>query len=634
MHALIPYYKNTAFVRDGDCMELAESFIGGIEACVLFNLPLNSSLLNTWPDAPLQLSGMYVPPLISCPIASGIDVVNSVEAQYLPRASDIATNDGKHIPIPSDQCYMTAITNSPFACLPESGMQSHFGVDTSEDCGQELNDDIEHDVRLNALLSKVDEIKQRETDGTESPAIDTAEAISELYIIDNTTYQTASTNSDAGDSAITSEANQSFGNTFTYNRGWSTVDGEENTEAEKNENFIVDERLAERAGEKSSGSNSSLRKAMVRKYQFSLLHSIDFDEVWQRFEETAGLKRFKTHATKPNDATEPDEHPTIEHDDSNLDEYVVVQDETDRLLKKFTLKEIQDMVQQIYIIPRQLGLDAQNFACVSCENPLGVGAAGIATAQLCAFTGLYFCSGCMAYELHEIPSRVISNWDFQKYPISQRAAAFLNEFRYHGFIDMKILNPDIYRYVNEMSELQSLRIQLNFIRAYLFTCSESIVEGLQEQMCNREYLYEHIHRYSLSDIEIIPKGILADQIRRVISFGKQHIFNCTLCSQKGYICEICHCSRILYPFNVQTTIKVIQIFPPFLVCCSCVIQNNVRSILSVYLSATSAVRFSMPNAVLATLATRKPVQNARDNVFANMNRIWSERNNICTFPRR
>lgn len=162
----------------------------------------------------------------------------------------------------------------------------------------------------------------------------------------------------------------------------------------------------------------------------------------------------------------------------------------------------------------------------------------------------------MATDLHEIPARVISNWDFRKYPVCQKAAAFLHEFRYQAFIDMKLLNPDIYQFVDEMSELQSLRIQLNFIRAYLFTCCASIIENLQKQLWSKEYLYEHIHRYTLADMENIPRGVLADQLRKVVAFGRNHILNCTLCSQKGYICEICQSNRILYPFDINTTLKV------------------------------------------------------------------------------
>lgn len=162
----------------------------------------------------------------------------------------------------------------------------------------------------------------------------------------------------------------------------------------------------------------------------------------------------------------------------------------------------------------------------------------------------------MATDPFQIPSRVIFNWDFKKYPVSQKAAAFLQEFQHQSFIDLKILNPEIYQYVDEMAELQSLRIQLNFIRAYLFTCCAPIIEKLRKQLWTKEYLYEHIHRYTFADLQRIPKRVLADQLRKVVGFGRQHILECPLCSQKGFICEICQSNKVLYPFDIDTTYKV------------------------------------------------------------------------------
>lgn len=49
-----------------------------------------------------------------------------------------------------------------------------------------------------------------------------------------------------------------------------------------------------------------------------------------------------------------------------------------------------------------------------------------------------------------------------------------------------------------MAQLQILRNQLNFLRAYLFTCREPVIEQLQKQMWPREYMYEHVHQYSIS----------------------------------------------------------------------------------------------------------------------------------------
>lgn len=62
------------------------------------------------------------------------------------------------------------------------------------------------------------------------------------------------------------------------------------------------------------------------------------------------------------------------------------------------------------------------------------------------------------------------------------------------------MNPFIYRVVEEMSKLQILRTQLNLLRAYLYTCREPIIEQLQKQMWPREYMYEHIHQYSIAVI--------------------------------------------------------------------------------------------------------------------------------------
>ncbi|CAG2060569.1 unnamed protein product [Timema podura] len=48
------------------------------------------------------------------------------------------------------------------------------------------------------------------------------------------------------------------------------------------------------------------------------------------------------------------------------------------------------------------------------------------------------------------------------------------------------------------STFQALRHQLNLLRAYLFTCREPVIEDLQKRVWPREYLYEHVHLYSVA----------------------------------------------------------------------------------------------------------------------------------------
>lgn len=176
--------------------------------------------------------------------------------------------------------------------------------------------------------------------------------------------------------------------------------------------------------------------------------------------------------------------------------------------------------------------------------------------RVCAFSGNYFCNSCISLELQLIPAKIIYNWDFHKYTVSKRAALFLNEFQNQPFIDLKLLNPNLYMASEEMAQLQLLRIKLNFIRAYLFTCCESIIDNLQKLLWPKEYLYEHIHQYSIADLMMIQKGTLAQLLQKTVQFGEDHILNCRLCSVKGFICEICNSPKVLYPFHIETTFRV------------------------------------------------------------------------------
>jgi pleckstrin homology domain-containing family M member 1 len=106
-----------------------------------------------------------------------------------------------------------------------------------------------------------------------------------------------------------------------------------------------------------------------------------------------------------------------------------------------------------------------------------------------------------------------------------------------------------------MNKLQKLRIQLNFLRAYIFTCSESTIAELRKLLYGKEYIYESIHLYSISDLFLIQNGALEEMLKRVVAFGREHCLKCVLCSVKGFICEYCHRSKIIYPFDVEETMR-------------------------------------------------------------------------------
>jgi hypothetical protein len=74
--------------------------------------------------------------------------------------------------------------------------------------------------------------------------------------------------------------------------------------------------------------------------------------------------------------------------------------------------------------------------------------------RVCSFSGWYFCSECHVGQEWVIPARAIHNWDFRRYPVARRSAAFLEEIQHHPLLDLKSLNPRLYLAVEDMTQLQ------------------------------------------------------------------------------------------------------------------------------------------------------------------------------------
>lgn len=77
-HILKQFYKQHAFIRDPELLDVAQNLISGVEAVSQFNLAVNSSLLNYWNQAPLLLAGIWSQSLKSCPVPSGVDIASSL----------------------------------------------------------------------------------------------------------------------------------------------------------------------------------------------------------------------------------------------------------------------------------------------------------------------------------------------------------------------------------------------------------------------------------------------------------------------------------------------------------------------------------------------------------------------------
>ncbi|XP_041662969.1 pleckstrin homology domain-containing family M member 3 isoform X1 [Cheilinus undulatus] len=196
------------------------------------------------------------------------------------------------------------------------------------------------------------------------------------------------------------------------------------------------------------------------------------------------------------------------------------------------------------------GLTAQSFRCAGCQRPVGLSRG---KAKVCYYSGWYYCQNCHQDNSFLIPARLLHNWDTSKHKVSKQAKEFLEFVYEEPLLDVQQLNPCLYEHCEALSTVLRLRQQLQSLRAYLFSCRATIAEDLRRRIFPREYLLQHIHLYSMADLQQVIDGKLAPFLAKVIKFASSHVFSCSLCREKGFICELCHNGQVIYPFQESAT---------------------------------------------------------------------------------
>lgn len=53
----------------------------------------------------------------------------------------------------------------------------------------------------------------------------------------------------------------------------------------------------------------------------------------------------------------------------------------------------------------------------------------------------------------------------------------------------------------------------------------------------------------------IAEGTYEGFLKALVEFASQHVYHCDLCTQRGFICQICHHHEIIFPFEFDTTVR-------------------------------------------------------------------------------
>ncbi|XP_029383894.1 pleckstrin homology domain-containing family M member 1 [Echeneis naucrates] len=221
-------------------------------------------------------------------------------------------------------------------------------------------------------------------------------------------------------------------------------------------------------------------------------------------------------------------------------------------LVQHRLKENGALLVHLCTVPSEKGLDTQSFKCAGCPQQIGPSRG---RARLCEFSGQYYCEFCHHGDTSIIPSRMVHNWDLTQREVSKKALWLLAQVEQEPLLNLEQLNPELMSHDESMTQIHHLRQKLRLLGDYLLTCRSGAYKKLQTLMGQRTYLLESSRLYSVADLRQIADSQYVAYLKALSQFASNHVFHCDLCTQRGFICQICHADDTIFPFQFDSTIR-------------------------------------------------------------------------------
>ncbi|NP_001314781.1 pleckstrin homology domain-containing family M member 1 isoform 2 [Danio rerio] len=219
-------------------------------------------------------------------------------------------------------------------------------------------------------------------------------------------------------------------------------------------------------------------------------------------------------------------------------------------LVQHRLKGDGELLLHLSVVPIERGLDAQNYRCAGCSRQIGV---SLGRGRLCEFSGQQFCDSCHQGDMSIIPSRMLHNWDLKTREVSRQAFKLLTQIEHEPLLNLAVLNPELFEHADIMAKVQNLRQRLRFLGDYVLLCRSGFSKQIQPRLQQRTYLLDNSDVYSVLDLQQIADGHYESYLQSLIQFGSKHVHNCDLCTQRGFICQICNAPDIIFPFQFDVT---------------------------------------------------------------------------------
>ncbi|XP_066911215.1 pleckstrin homology domain-containing family M member 1-like [Clytia hemisphaerica] len=572
------YYAPNAFLMDSELPFILKDFLQGLMHFE-FRLNYNSSKLNTWEMEPLGLAGLVKTDKNQTLKGEGVTTdsksAQTAKLKDVTKQTNSPTTDKKikHKRGPAQSSARKSLGSLPktSSLVKEDSTSSMKSIDDEPKLKSRITAVEDLPIAKSSFLER----NKEKTDSATEKTGDNYQIENKIKItLENPNNENQSRSSTPKDKEITENAEnfqedpesiatviQETPPRVLGNRlgglgwsGWSSQfeedenDGQISRDVESpktpllhKEEFKTFDSLLKSYGNNTETLSSSLELS-------SDAHQIEDDVVENVNEDGDSKLKGDSEAISDKDkspATSPTADPAVNQT------FEIVPMDT-QLQGENVDKRTQSSLSQLTELGLEWGLDKQNFQCRHCNKAIGL---IYGPYRVCHFDGGYYCLDCHDDEQYYVPANVISQWEFKKFKVSRYNKLFLMKIEEEPLFHMDELNPKLYEHIASLQEVKTLRQQLQYVKEYIQTCRNEIAEDFRIRLWPREYLCDDIHQYSLLDLIQVHSGQLSHHLKKVIAQFTKHIYKCTLCCQKGFICEYCNDTQIIYPFQIDIAVQ-------------------------------------------------------------------------------
>ncbi|XP_066542657.1 protein associated with UVRAG as autophagy enhancer [Hoplias malabaricus] len=191
---------------------------------------------------------------------------------------------------------------------------------------------------------------------------------------------------------------------------------------------------------------------------------------------------------------------------------------------------------------------SQHFLCAGCGTE--VEPRYIKRLRYCDYLGKYFCDGCHGGGESMIPGRVLSRWDFGRYPVCIFSKQLLDSIWEQPLFKLSIVAKSLYVQAKDLQRFRDFQEQLISVKNLLRACrlSDGVLTEFQQLPT---HLTEELHLFSMDDLVKVKRGQHITTAKMLLRSAAAHVETCELCQANGFICEFCRGQEVLFPFQTD-----------------------------------------------------------------------------------